>query len=618
MRKLSDIRKQSGFTLIEMIIVIAIMGLIVAGLARAGKIYIANQQRTALDKSYDIIRSALNRYVYDDPSDATDAINYPCPASPTTPPGSALYGVEIRVGADCAQQDGVIEVAGTGGQKVYIGAVPTRTLEIKSSHMVDPYKNRLTYAVSADVARTDAFLGGASVTGAISIQDHSTGNTTNTAAFALISHGSNGKGAYNMSGGLFSPCDGVGHDVENCNNDAQFSFQELSLGANAQFYDDRLAFTLVDEKDDEWWSSIDVDGSNIQNKNPGTVGIIGALEVNQDITAINNVNVAQDITAVGNITAITDMSVGQNLIVSNTIGIGVSSPSEALDVYGNARISGNIWSGGVQASGPVSASSLQVSGSINAADISSGTGDSNVNASCGDGQVLQGIINGAPKCVALPTPPEDTSTTTPTDPGDDPPIDTDCKLPWANLYIKNGQSINAYREASVDYGATCAVQSRFCNAGDLEGSFQFPNCTVGPAADCSIPWGGTVKSGEGVTAYQEATVPHGENCRSEFRMCNDGTLEGSYAEETCVNQNGAECVTPWGRRLNHGESTRAYKRAGSPFGDICDSEMRDCNNGELSGSYELKTCHTGLPSDCWDETGGDPNDPSDPIEYQCP
>ena len=54
-----------------------------------------------------------------------------------------------------------------------------------------------------------------------------------------------------------------------------------------------------------------------------------------------------------------------------------------------------------------------------------------------------------------------------------------------------------------------------------------------PPVSCSSPWGSTVAHGGSITAYDAASVPAGETCDSQTRSCNDGTLSGTYTQETC-------------------------------------------------------------------------------------
>jgi hypothetical protein len=53
-----------------------------------------------------------------------------------------------------------------------------------------------------------------------------------------------------------------------------------------------------------------------------------------------------------------------------------------------------------------------------------------------------------------------------------------------------------------------------------------------PAAPCNLPWGGSIASGQGVTAYQYATSA---SCAfySETRTCTNGSLSGTYTNASC-------------------------------------------------------------------------------------
>ncbi len=58
------------------------------------------------------------------------------------------------------------------------------------------------------------------------------------------------------------------------------------------------------------------------------------------------------------------------------------------------------------------------------------------------------------------------------------------------------------------------------------------NICAGDAGDvCNLPWGGTIEHGQSVTAYRFDDAC--SNCESEERVCSDGTLSGSYQNQTC-------------------------------------------------------------------------------------
>lgn len=52
-------------------------------------------------------------------------------------------------------------------------------------------------------------------------------------------------------------------------------------------------------------------------------------------------------------------------------------------------------------------------------------------------------------------------------------------------------------------------------------------------SSCALPWGGSIASGQSVTAYQSATVVSPATCQPQTRTCTNGTLSGTYTSQTC-------------------------------------------------------------------------------------
>ncbi|MBU1270266.1 MAG: hypothetical protein KKA06_06365, partial [Nanoarchaeota archaeon] len=165
--------------------------------------------------------------------------------------------------------------------------------------------------------------------------------------------------------------------------------------------------------------------------------------------------------------------------------------------------------------------------------------------------------------------------------------------------ITHEQSTTAYQTSNVSFGQNCNSQTRTCNNGVLSGTYQYQSCTVGPAPSCNLPWGGTTPHNTNVTAYQTSSVSLGQNCNSQTRNCNAGTLSGSYTYQTCSVQGSPSCNLPWGGSIPHGDSTTAYLTNSVACGQTCNSQTRNCNNGALSGSYTQQICNVALcPGKC--------------------
>lgn len=214
---------------------------------------------------------------------------------------------------------------------------------------------------------------------------------------------------------------------------------------------------------------------------------------------------------------------------------------------------------------------------------------------------------------------------------------TNCSAPVGAL--GHGASTNV-TNATSGYTGSATIS---CNAGELTASSA--TCDAA-ASNCTLPWGGTINSGQSVTAYASAT-PAGA-CSSENRTCTNGTLSGSYTAQSCTagcaaagqtwltncgatanaavagaaqgltNTNGGysgsatatcnaggsgsfalsstscsatSCTLPWGGSIANSASVTAYLSA-SPTG-ACTSESRTCNSGTLSGTYTNQSCTAG-------------------------
>lgn len=283
---------ESGFTLIELAVVILIVGLITAGTMLAIQPAINNARYNTTKTRLDNLSLAFASY----------AQNYgrlPCPAitNPTTEP----YGAPNNSGAAGLLGTGLTDDC-TGGAGGYMGIVPFRALGLEEDAGRDGFGNLITYMVTPAMAgrgpnqnlvheqcRTPVWIEGGqnrntvkahlccaanSNLADLTVIDHTTNNmfsgqhsaTANRyddpdtafnrppatvpeisnrfVAFALLSHGRNGDGAYIKNSAATNPVTvgGTPPEAENRNGDFTLRADELAENDPASYYDDILVW----------------------------------------------------------------------------------------------------------------------------------------------------------------------------------------------------------------------------------------------------------------------------------------------------------------------------------------------------------------------------------------
>ena len=108
------------------------------------------------------------------------------------------------------------------------------------------------------------------------------------------------------------------------------------------------------------------------------------------------------------------------------------------------------------------------------------------------------------------------------------------------------------------------------------------------ARDCYAPWGQVVAHGTDVIAYRESRPSGGARCEYQHRRCDDGVLLGWYTHPRC--EEDYSCYTPEFGHMSHYQSVTAYLNADEWNGSPCQSEVRTCIYGRLSGSYRHRSC----------------------------
>jgi hypothetical protein len=177
-----------------------------------------------------------------------------------------------------------------------------------------------------------------------------------------------------------------------------------------------------------------------------------------------------------------------------------------------------------------------------------------------------------------------------------------CTVDAPSSCLFNGQTVaheatvTAYQSSSVAFGGSCVSESRVCNNGELSGSFSYASCNVAAPAACLFN-GQTIAHGSAVKAYQNSSVAYGGTCSSEDRTCNNGVLSGSFSYASCNVNAPASCLFD-GQTIAHGASAKAYQASSVPYGSTCSSQDRVCNNGSLSGTYTFGSCNVDAPAAC--------------------
>ncbi|MBS0235738.1 MAG: hypothetical protein JSS50_00185 [Proteobacteria bacterium] len=127
----------------------------------------------------------------------------PCPASPNIATGDASFGIESRDATTRECNAAGIMANTTSGNIKYMGAVPGKTLGLNELDVVDPWGNKIEYAVSYAFYKSKAESPGNNfynTNGALQVQD-GVGNTLEpVAGYILISRGQNQLGAWPATG----------------------------------------------------------------------------------------------------------------------------------------------------------------------------------------------------------------------------------------------------------------------------------------------------------------------------------------------------------------------------------------------------------------------------------
>ncbi|MEM6811080.1 MAG: prepilin-type N-terminal cleavage/methylation domain-containing protein [Pseudomonadota bacterium] len=232
---------ENGFTIVEIAIVIAIIGVLLAGASSLFISQINNQRYNETLIKLDALDEAFDIYV---------EINgaYPCPAPNNAAPDTANFGLEVNCGAAPGVGE-TVQVASLRGDpdapanlNVRIGSMPTRTLNLPDDFAYDGWGRRFTYAVSETLADPGTFDRDEGVIDVVDSAFNPVVNPASSAHYVIVSHGESGNGALTRSGNgrLAGDCNALDLDGANC-DDADATFIDTTLVSDVRggpFFDD--------------------------------------------------------------------------------------------------------------------------------------------------------------------------------------------------------------------------------------------------------------------------------------------------------------------------------------------------------------------------------------------
>ncbi|MFZ4125606.1 MAG: tail fiber domain-containing protein [Rickettsiales bacterium] len=226
---------RSAFSLVELSIVLAILGVMTAGGLSIGTSVVEQQANVASNTQLDSINQALQDYF-------KTQRRLPCPANRTLALGAAGFGAEAGVCNTGGALAGTVSVGG-----VRIGALPVRALGLRDRSIADEFGNRYIYAVTERHTLDTDFTSTAPVyQGMITMLDGggntiASGGTNSGVSYVVVSTGNDGKGAlrYQTAGAAVACGASANLDVQNCNDDATFRDARFNNGSvAASFFDD--------------------------------------------------------------------------------------------------------------------------------------------------------------------------------------------------------------------------------------------------------------------------------------------------------------------------------------------------------------------------------------------
>ena len=233
---------RAGFMLALMAVLLVVLGMIAAMVLMRQEQMAVWQPRGEVKDELAAVQTAIQAF-------QASTGRLPCVAPRSAGLPNLAFNQESL---NCATDTTTAGVQGTArvelppagsGIWIRIGALPTRSLGLPEAMGEDEWGNQLSYAVTESLTDTTGFPAGV---GRIRVVDAAGTNLATNAAFILLSHGADGKGAPTATGRVLGKaCNAsAGLDQENCNNDTVFREAGLEFTSGATFFDDLMLYQI--------------------------------------------------------------------------------------------------------------------------------------------------------------------------------------------------------------------------------------------------------------------------------------------------------------------------------------------------------------------------------------
>lgn len=224
----------SGFTLVELAIVILISGILLVSWLDASRVWLENRRRDTTMERISLIHDAMTHYYARNSA-------YPCPVAPVVsrPDVKTDYCATLDAATQRqAEQHGVAFITSKAGRRIVEGAVPYRQLDIPRESTIDGWGNQFTYAVTGSLTTHDTFNANDGGIDIVDENDTSLIEPSASALWAVASHGPDGSGAFYDGAHSAQSCPSGHRDTLNCLHQGRFEVAPTGRANGKEYYDD--------------------------------------------------------------------------------------------------------------------------------------------------------------------------------------------------------------------------------------------------------------------------------------------------------------------------------------------------------------------------------------------